>query len=329
MYSLSDYSPSQSPLPPAPICLQGAGRHVRRGGVRTTLRENGLSLGVDPGGERKPGERQVIRGWSKTSCKSNTRFLESICCDALLEGRAVYGCTFTVKECPALPLIWCEMRRRLIRRLERMGMKGYHWLTEWQARGVPHLHFTVFFDADDDPGSQAIAGAWLAVGRELGALPAAQCVKPMRIKCENWMRYLVKHGSRGFYNYQRSPKNIPKKWKGLTRRMWGRGGKWLLFSLRLDLEFKDWVILRRRMHALWKANTRGEAMRAERKARWLSAKGKKQAAAKWKARADAVYAKLGKVRKLLQAETMNKSMTRGLSGWCDGRALLRGLAVGY
>ncbi|WP_425527867.1 rolling circle replication-associated protein, partial [Xylella fastidiosa] len=53
--------------------------------------------------------------------------------------------TLTVRDCPATAQEWQRMRRAWEKRMKRAGMIRVHWVTEWQRRGVPHLHCAIWF----------------------------------------------------------------------------------------------------------------------------------------------------------------------------------------
>jgi hypothetical protein len=103
-----------------------------------------------------------------------------------------------------------------------------HWLTEWQRRGVPHMHAAVWFDdglRDRDPYAlMTIRDHWLAVAEAFGAGPRGQHVSPIDDSV-GWFQYLSKHAVRGLGHYQRDAANIPAGWKK-TGRMWGHLGEW-------------------------------------------------------------------------------------------------------
>ncbi|MGN5699134.1 replication protein, partial [Xanthomonas citri pv. mangiferaeindicae] len=51
--------------------------------------------------------------------------------------------------------------------MQRAGMVRLHWVTEWQRRGVPHLHCAIWFPDLYDLVTPI--DAWVAVEGEYGA----------------------------------------------------------------------------------------------------------------------------------------------------------------
>ena len=208
----------------APVCVSGVGRD-RKGGGRFVVKQmaEGFSCGYDAGHLRKPGKRSIVRGWATGSTRSNERFLMSVLSNKLLTGRVGYACTFTFKDCPAEVADFQRLRENFFKRLRRLKMDCCHWLVEWQARGVPHIHMSIFFAREDDCGPVILERAWLSAASEYGALTFAQSIKPIK-DARGWNKYLCKHAVRGQYNYQRSRSNIPVQWSMSTGRMWGSLG---------------------------------------------------------------------------------------------------------
>jgi hypothetical protein len=106
---------------------------------------HGMTAGVPPSMPPSPTHRRGdVQGWSKNATRSNTRFLYSVD-ETKLTG---HGCavTLTIRDCPPSAQDWKRLREALFVRLRRMGLVRAHWLTEWQRRGVPHLHGALWFD---------------------------------------------------------------------------------------------------------------------------------------------------------------------------------------
>lgn len=163
--------------------------------------------------------RGEVAGWSSRSVQANTRFLYAVDFPALT-GEGV-SFTLTVRDCPTQP----EWRRCVLsfcKRLDRLGMLRGHWLIEWQARGVPHLHGCAWFPESVD--SATIKRCWLEVAASYRPHSRGQDVAPLR-DAFAWANYLSKHASRGLGHYQRCPENIPATWEK-TGRMWGKRGEW-------------------------------------------------------------------------------------------------------
>ncbi len=185
---------------------------------------NGSTLGTPPPIQhhvRAP--RGEVKGWSAASVRRHTKWLYSVDAPGL-DGQG-FAITLTVRDCPASADEWARMRRAFIKRLEREGLVRVHWVTEWQRRGVPHLHAAVYFEDVAFTAPEriwSILRAWLDVAEHLGAAPASQDVKriagPM-----GWLQYLSKHASRGVKHYQRQGR--PEGWTKAGR-LWGYGGEW-------------------------------------------------------------------------------------------------------
>lgn len=183
---------------------------------------NGGSMGFPPRNQVIPtAKRGKTQGWTSQATRSNRQFLWSVRCGEL--GDHGYSFTLTVRDCPPDAVAWTKLRSAFLKRLQRAGSIRVHWLTEWQRRGVPHLHGCVWFP----PGvpGYAIVHHWLAVAGEFGSSPWGQDFKPIT-GALGWLQYLAKHADRGVFNYQRAAASIPDGWKHSTGRMWGHTGEW-------------------------------------------------------------------------------------------------------
>jgi hypothetical protein len=153
--------------------------------------------------------------------------------------------------------------------MERLGMIRTHWVTEWQRRGVPHLHAAVWWPADQVQqwGSHNIenemVNAWVQMSRKLyGTGFKGQHVQ-LITGAVGWFQYLSKHAARGVKHYQRSSENVPPAWKLRTGRMWGYRGRWSRrekMRLSLQDQFGDggWFAYRRLVRGWRVANARGD-----------------------------------------------------------------------
>lgn len=184
---------------------------------------NGITVGIPPSKYTKPADfvRSQFEGWSESSTRSNTKFLYSV--DASnLTGHG-YAFTFTVRDLPPTPTDWYKIRDKFIKRCNRAGLIRYHWVTEWQRRGVPHLHGCLYFpDPLDISAIKSLKAAWCACVGKFYALQKGQDIKYIE-STVGWLKYLAKHGSRSKYHYQRSSK--PTEWAS-SGRIWGKGGEW-------------------------------------------------------------------------------------------------------
>lgn len=187
-----------------------------------TVYRHGVTAGVPPMKNDHPrAPRGDVGGWSEGATRRNTRFLYSICEDELYG--AGMALTLTLRTCPETASDWHRIRRAWEMRMVRAGMIRLHWVTEWQRRGVPHLHGAIWFpDAYDH---RRITDAWVAVAERYGAGLEGQFTRPIE-GAVGWFKYLSKHAARGVRHYQRSAENIPEGWQQKTGRMWGKSGHW-------------------------------------------------------------------------------------------------------
>ena len=211
----------------------------------------------------KAGKRGRVGGWTAGSSRRNTRFLWSVPPDSLT-GQG-FSFTLTVRDCPPSPQEWANWCSIYFKRLFANGAIRLHWVIEWQRRGCPHLHGSVYFP--DDMGRAEIENVLLCgwtYKNPYGAEMQSQRCLPI-FDAVGWGQYVAKHAARGVRHYQRSPENIPKAWKGKTGRMWGSRGQWVVDEpVRLQMEGKDgdggWYAFRRlvRSYAVSKARQRGD-----------------------------------------------------------------------
>ncbi len=186
---------------------------------------NGISIFMPSGITGKPKglvKRDKTKGWTSSATNNNKKFLQSVMTDQIT-GFGI-ALTLTVKDCPPTPNDWHNARKAFIKRLKRKGMTRYHWVTEWQSRGHPHLHMSAYFDYEPTQRQQnAMRKDWLEIAKPFKAGIKGQHIKPIN-NVKGWLEYSAKHGARGVNHYQRSGK--PKAWESSTGRVWGYGGEW-------------------------------------------------------------------------------------------------------
>jgi len=183
-----------------------------------------LPNGVTVSTNQRPGtheraKRSTTKGWTPRASRGNRRFLWSVNADQL-DGQG-YAITLTVRDKIPSAQHWADLRRAWVERMRRAGMIRLHWVTEWQLRGVPHLHGAIWFPTDVLPPPVA---AWLDLANPYGAGDRGQDIRKL-YGVPGWFEYLAKHAARSVANYQRNPANIPAGWKR-TGRMWGYVGNW-------------------------------------------------------------------------------------------------------
>ena len=255
-----------------------------------TLYNQGLTMGKAGNNKGRAGKRSTVAGWSTSTTRRHTRWLYSV--DHFKLDGIGYAFTLTLKDCPPSSDDWALVRDNFFKRLRRLNFIRLHWLTEWQRRGVPHLHGSIYFPEDlikNDPFLPLkITQAWRDCAGAYGVALHAQNIKPIDHSL-GWLKYLAKHASRGLSHYQRSNENIPAGWVK-TGRMWGKLGDWpesipKKFTLSEEAFFKY-----RRLVRSWRlANCRA----ANDRRRVLQA------------------------RKMLQHSDSELSRLRGVSEWID------------
>jgi hypothetical protein len=259
------------------------------------LYPHGGSMGYPPGKkDSTPPERTAIGGWSAHAVRRNTEFLRSVE-DTQLTGQG-FTFTLTLRDCPPSHTDFQNLRKRYLYRIKRAGAIRVHWVTEWQARGVPHLHGMAYFPVPDTPVDalnllEVLRSHWLEVAGPYNPAPRCQHITPIH-DVVGWMQYLAKHASRGLSHYQRSPDNIPKAWRGRSGRMWGHWGDWPTREpLRVEVPPQAAHRYRRIIRGWRIANARAEQNPDTRRRRIVSA------------------------RRMLKCAEKNLSTVRGTSEW--------------
>lgn len=188
---------------------------------------NGVTMGRAPKkNDHERAKRGEVLGWSPSAARRNLAFLRSVEVDKLT-GYG-YTATFTLKICPSTSEHWKRLREALFKRFFRMGMICGHWVTEWQKRGVPHLHGIFYFPRSGM--NDELVNAWLAVADEFVVSAKAQKVLEVT-HIVGWFKYVAKHASRGYQHYQRASDSIPEGWKK-TGRVWGYVGVFPLATVK-------------------------------------------------------------------------------------------------
>lgn len=261
---------------------------------------NGVTMGIAPRkNDHERAKRGDVMGWSKDAARRNLAFLRSIKVDALT-GYA-YTLTLTLRDCPSNAEAWHRCRRAFIERLRRMGMIRMHWVTEWQTRGVPHLHGMVYFS--EPQSRRKLIDHWLAVAAPYRAGIKGQDVKDVS-NVLGWCKYLAKHASRGYQHYQRAAGNIPSGWVK-TGRVWGHLGDWPIKApTRYDFGEPAFYRLRRIVRGWAVANSREPVLA--------------------KVGSSVVFVvdwrRVNVVKRMLRCGDSVKSRSRGVSEWLPGDA---------
>lgn len=262
---------------------------------------NGVTANISPNrvSAHERAKRGVVKGWSREAVRRHTKFLYSVDSEAL-NGYG-YALTLTVRDCPATAREWQAVRRSLLKRLQRRGLIRLHWLTEWQRRGVPHLHMAAYFGHKLTP--LEVAGVlmhWADVTEAYASSMSAQDIKPIDGPT-GWLQYLSKHAARGVAHYQRQ--GSPEGWE-TTGRLWGTAGDWPTDeALKFKVPQSAWYRFRRIVRA------------------WRIADARKEKDPKVRA------ARLRSARRMLSHHEQKVSSVRGISQWLDQDDLVRVLAL--
>lgn len=192
-----------------------------------SLYRHGVTGGVPPmKNDHDRAMRGDVGGWSEGATRRNTQFLYSVQ-EQELTGSG-FAVTLTLRDCPPDSDAWHRLRRSWEKRMVRAGMVRMHWVTEWQRRGVPHLHAAVWWPVNGSctPAVRLkMLGDWMELAGEYGVALGAQDAHPIT-GAVGWFQYVSKHAARGVKHYQRSSDNVPGPWKLKTGRMWGKVGHW-------------------------------------------------------------------------------------------------------
>lgn len=220
-----------------------------------TVYRHGGTAGVGNSNATPP-VRTNVQGWSAHAIRRNLLFLYSVD-ETRLEGLQGAAFTLTVKTCPETPTEWGNARDRFFRELRREGVHLVHWVSEWQRRGVPHLHMAAYWPAGIPVPMGLVLGHWLRITAPWGSLASGQHASPIW-DVLGWNQYTSKHAARGLRHYQRNPAGIPQGWRGVsTGRMWGKLGSWeLQHPVRLELQPKAFHVYRRLVRGWRIANAR-------------------------------------------------------------------------
>lgn len=269
---------------------------------------NGVTMGTPPTTpNREPAKRGEVVGWSAAAVRRHTKWLYSVDAGAL--GAGGWAFTLTLRDLPADAAAWQSVRRAFIKRMERAGAIRFHWVTEWQRRGVPHLHGVVYFAGESraldglDPVA-AIVASWLAAASAYRPSWRSQHVEAVAGPL-GWLQYLSKHAARGVAHYQRQGK--PAGWEK-TGRLWGYGGSWPIDEpMRFDLDRAGGFRLRRLVRSWRVADARAALRRQElHPARDPELQAERLRAARRRVRS---------ARRMLRCSDPRLSAVRGASEW--------------
>lgn len=213
---------------------------------KVVVAPHGVNGGFTGRGNSNPGKRGEVKGWSKGSARRNRRFLMRVDTDQLT-GVGV-AMTLTVGRTPESGDEWRRIVRNFLFAVKRRGALRWHWVVEWQARGAPHLHLSIYFE---EAGSYwapvELVNHWLTLTSHLGSGPHGQHFDAIRTP-GFWAQYLAKHAARGQEHYQRQREALPDEWNN-TGRLWGKGGDWPERTAEYDIDERTYFRFRR---LVWK-----------------------------------------------------------------------------
>ena len=270
--------------------------------AKVTLMPSGINAAIQSGHKRKPGARGKCLGWSAGACRRNARFLRSVVPDSLYGNG--YACTLTVRDLPSSAIVWAQVRDAFLKRVRRMGVIRFHWVTEWTSRGVPHLHLVLFFHPSDRWIEIDVRRAWMDVAGFLGTGPQGQCIKRLD-DAVGWFGYVSKHSARGAAHYQRQAAALPDTWDTVGR-VWGKGGDWVVQEVVVEIEDDVFHVLRRLVRGWLTAQARSDVKREK-------LYGKKH-------RIEAAQRRVFHARNMLKCTKKELSGVRGLGHWVNGDA---------
>jgi hypothetical protein len=204
-------------------------------------------------------KRGEVRGWSIQSTRRLRRWFFTVDGKAL-DGHG-YAFTLTVRDLPPTAAEWTATHRAFIERMRRAGMLRGQWLTEWQRRGVPHLHGCVFFAEASPKLGELVVDHWLDAASSWGPGRAAQVVNELW-GLPGWLQYQAKHSARGVKHYQRA--NVPEAWRKGTGRLWGHLGEWPLREAEFTVDHETFWRFRRSLRGwlIGQARAAGDTRRA-------------------------------------------------------------------
>jgi len=182
-------------------------------------------------------------------------------------GDGGYTFTGTVLELPPTPAEWTATLRRHHDRLRYEGLIRGQWLTEFQKRGVPHVHTCGFFPAAYSADvAKMVTDHWLGAAAPWAPERQSQWVNDLW-GLRGWFRYQAKHSARGVKHYQRA--NVPEAWQRRTGRLWGVLGEWPTKALTVKVDQLTFVRFRRGLRSWLISEARAEKNVNWKRVAWL------------------------------------------------------------
>lgn len=274
--------------------------------ARLTVFPNGLTASFPRyGSPPEVAVRGVVNGWSRQATQRLKRWLMSVDGEQL-EGVG-FAFTLTIRDLPPSADDWSRSRRAFVERLRRLGFSRLQWLTEWQRRGVPHLHGVVFFPVGSAVNPAQVVEHWLQVAAPYLPRAESQAVKPLH-GLTGWLQYQAKHSVRGVEHYQRG--QVPKSWQKGTGRLWGHLGAWPLTEQVIEIGNATFHRFRRLVRSYLVGSAREDLQKA------VTPKQRRSAARR-----------LAYLPGMLTDSNLRRSRVRAVGEWCPAHVALQLLAV--
>ena len=227
---------------------------------KVTLRPGGINIAV-PGPSNPLPPRSAIAGWTEGAARRNRQFLQSIDLEQVTGHGFFY--TLTLRDLPPSSADWGRMIKAWLCWLRDHGVARFHWVIEFQRRGVPHLHVVAYWDTADDPLAPFLAvDHWLKLSAPYGSLPIGQSVVHCDQRVE-LLRYMAKHSARSVEHYQRRRGDMPEGWQ-TTGRLWGASRSWPTSTEAFEVNERAFWLLRRLTRSYRIAQARKRLARARR-----------------------------------------------------------------
>jgi hypothetical protein len=251
---------------------------------RVTLMPNGFTASNPREGPlEEPAKRGEIRSWSIQATRRLRRWFFAV--DGTALDGVGYPFTLTVRDLPPSAADWTATREAFVQRLRRAELVRLQWLTEFQRRGVPHLHGVAYFPEGGGDRCELVLDHWLEAASRWNPGRQSQMVKQLW-GLPGWLQYQAKHSARGVRHYQRA--NVPEAWREGTGRLWGYLGDWPTREMVLEVDREVFWRLRRLLRG------------------WLIGQ----------ARAAGDHSKAVWLRRLLSDPERNRSAVRGIGEFC-------------
>lgn len=262
----------------------------------------------------QPAKRGKIHGWSRQSTQRLRRWFFSVDGDALAEsGDRGFALSHTILDLPPTGADWTKTLRRFEARLRRAGAVRGQWLTEWQKRGVPHMHGIVYFPGNSGVTREDVVAHWLGAAADWGPGAGSQNVKPVW-GLPGWLQYQAKHSVRGVKHYQRA--NVPEAWREGTGKLWGAWGDWPVREEVIEVSTASFHRFRRLMQGWLLGGARVELAAATVALGTLTKSASKSSRTRVRKRAWAARRRVGFLSQMMKCGHVELSPVRAVGEFC-------------